>query len=373
MDRRSFLKLASSVSAALMTDALVLPARSQPWVSAETKLRGVNLGGWLVLERWITPSLYAGVQAEDEYTLCQKLGKEKASARLQKHRETWIVADDFKWLAAHGINAVRLPVGYGVLEENAPFITGADTLDWAFKTAKEHGLGVLLDLHGVPGSQNGWDHSGRAGPLEWHTSKDNIAHSVRIIERLAEFCQGYDNLLGIELLNEPRKEVPLEILQSYYKEAYQRVRAHIPAERAAVIFHDGFRAKAWGDFMPAPDWKNVFLDTHMYQCFSDDDKQRDIQQQVQLAVVQRKTELDFMRQRHRCLVGEWSCSLPPKTLRGMTGVGLDAAMRAYGAAQLLSYETTEGWFFWTYRTENSASWNFRLCTERGWLPERYLV
>jgi glucan 1,3-beta-glucosidase len=373
MDRRGFLKLASGAGAALMTDALAPLARGRPAMKAGTKLRGVNLGGWLVLERWITPSLYTGVEAGDEYTLCQKLGRNKASARLKEHRETWIIADDFKWLELHGINAVRLPVGYGVLEENPPFITGAETLDWAFKTAGEHGLGILLDLHGAPGSQNGWDHSGRAGPLGWHTSKDNIAHSLRIIESLAEFCKGYDNLLGIELLNEPRKEVPLEILQLYYTDAYQRVRAHIPAERAAVIFHDGFRANLWGDFMRAPDWRNVFLDTHLYQCFSDADKQRDIHAQVELAVVQRKSELDSMRQRHRCLVGEWSCSLPPKSLQGMSGLDLDAAMRAYGAAQLLSYETTEGWFFWTYRTESSGSWNFRSCTERGWLPEHYLV
>ena len=58
-----------------------------------TKWRGVNLGGWLVLEKWITPSLYAGVQAEDEYTLCQTLGKAKASERLKRHRETWITAE----------------------------------------------------------------------------------------------------------------------------------------------------------------------------------------------------------------------------------------------------------------------------------------
>ena len=29
------------------------------------KLRGVNLGGWLVLEKWMTPSLFEGLQATD--------------------------------------------------------------------------------------------------------------------------------------------------------------------------------------------------------------------------------------------------------------------------------------------------------------------
>lgn len=29
------------------------------------KLRGVNLGGWLLLEKWITPSLFDGLDATD--------------------------------------------------------------------------------------------------------------------------------------------------------------------------------------------------------------------------------------------------------------------------------------------------------------------
>jgi glucan 1,3-beta-glucosidase len=29
------------------------------------KLRGVNLGGWLVLENWMTPSLFENLKAED--------------------------------------------------------------------------------------------------------------------------------------------------------------------------------------------------------------------------------------------------------------------------------------------------------------------
>jgi len=32
------------------------------------KLKGVNLGGWLVLEKWMTPKLFEGTTAEDEYS-----------------------------------------------------------------------------------------------------------------------------------------------------------------------------------------------------------------------------------------------------------------------------------------------------------------
>ena len=33
-----------------------------------TRLRGVNLGGWLVLEKWMTASLFDGLEATDETT-----------------------------------------------------------------------------------------------------------------------------------------------------------------------------------------------------------------------------------------------------------------------------------------------------------------
>jgi glucan 1,3-beta-glucosidase len=370
LNRRDFLKSTGLVGAALLVEGnmALTDAQAPP---KPGKIHGVNLGGWLVLEKWITPSLFAGDQAADEYTLCQTLGQEKASKNLKHHRETWITSDDFKWLAAHGINAVRLPVGYWVAEENPPFITGLETMDWAFRTAKAHGLSVLLDLHGVPGSQNGWDHSGRQGALGWHTSKENIAHSLRVIEDLADRCKSHDNLLGIELVNEPREDVPLEIVKSYYHEGYQRVRKHLGKERAAVVIHDAFRPFQWENFMPEPNYSNVILDTHLYQCFSDKDHQRDIHAQIEVAAVERKQQLDKMQKQLPCMVGEWSLGLPPKSLQGLDPLAREASMRAFGAAQLVSYETTRGWFFWTYRTEAGGGWSFRDCVSRGWLPEKY--
>jgi glucan 1,3-beta-glucosidase len=372
LNRRTVLKGAAALVAALRADLGGTPveAREQAATGSSGKWRGVNLGGWLALEKWITPSLYEGVNAEDEFTLCQTLGKAKATERLKKHRETWITADDFKWLGAHGLNAVRLPVTYGVAQENPPFITGMDTVDRAFREAGQHGLGVLLDLHGVPGSQNGMDHSGRQGKLGWHTSKDNIEHSLRILEDLAERCKGYENLIGIELMNEPRWDVPLDVIKPFYLEAYERVRKHLGKERA-VVMHDAFRADAWQGFMRDPKYANVLLDTHPYQCFSDEDRKRDLHAQVSYALNERRKLVEGLQKELPCIVGEWSCALPPQSLRGLSGFALDVAMRAYGDAQLINYETTRGWFFWTYKIEPGGAWDFRDCVKRGWLPDRY--
>ena len=69
---------------------------------------GVNLGGWLVLERWITPSLFAGMKAEDEWSYMQETTD--AKTRIERHRQDFITEADFKWIARSGLNAVRLPL-----------------------------------------------------------------------------------------------------------------------------------------------------------------------------------------------------------------------------------------------------------------------
>ena len=83
--------------------------------------------------------------------------------------DPFIAADDFAWLAAHGFNAVRVPVGYwnviGSYVGGVPYVPvnvheSLKVLDRIFDWSRAHGIGVLVDFHGLPASQNGNDHSG---------------------------------------------------------------------------------------------------------------------------------------------------------------------------------------------------------------------
>src|ERR1700722_7094877 len=94
---------------------------SKPGVQDFSKIRGVNLGAWLVLEKWMVPDIYRGSAAEDEYSLSLDLGS-GAKSRLDRHRETFITAEDFHWIRDCGLNAVRLPVGYWALEAPKPYV-----------------------------------------------------------------------------------------------------------------------------------------------------------------------------------------------------------------------------------------------------------
>lgn len=53
---------------------LRVPGKSDVNSPAFSKLRGVNLGGWLVLEKWMVPDVYGGTEAQDEYSLSLALG-----------------------------------------------------------------------------------------------------------------------------------------------------------------------------------------------------------------------------------------------------------------------------------------------------------
>jgi glucan 1,3-beta-glucosidase len=95
------------------------------------QIRGTNLGGWMVLEPWITPSLFyqflgrgEGSAAFDTYTFCEVLGAKEANRQLRQHWKTWVTEDIIKEMAQSGaVNSLRLPIGdylykpYGVYGE----------------------------------------------------------------------------------------------------------------------------------------------------------------------------------------------------------------------------------------------------------------
>ncbi|ORY26053.1 glycoside hydrolase superfamily, partial [Naematelia encephala] len=120
-------------------------------------IRGVNLGGWLLTEQWITPSVYDSI-ADDEWSLCNVLGKKKCLSTLESHWSSFFTRDDFVDIKAAGLNALRIPIGYWAvdLKDEEPYVSGQyPYLIQAVQWAQELGLSVLIDLHGAPGSQNG--------------------------------------------------------------------------------------------------------------------------------------------------------------------------------------------------------------------------
>jgi len=246
------------------------------------KIRGVNLGGWLVLEPWITPSIFQAYPMSrgivDEYTLCDSLGNQTAHDNVLKpHWDSWIQLSDMQKIANSGFNLVRIPIGFWAYNNaGTPYASGATAyMDSAISWARQVGLKVIVDLHGAPGSQNGFDNSGHRIPTpQWQTG-NNVQRTLNVLETIQTKygASSYDDVIaGIELLNEPLStELNLADLKQFERNGYGQQRA--VSQTRVVVIQDGFQPpSSYNGWLTPSDAnsKNVALDHHEYQVFTDE-------------------------------------------------------------------------------------------------------
>jgi glucan 1,3-beta-glucosidase len=366
---------------------------------SETKIRGVHLGGWLVLEKPFVPHLFEGLDAVDDTTFCLELGPEIAREKLRDHWESFITEEDFQWLAEKGINGVRIPVGhwlfgppypyhpkYGDVEHPYPE-GGIEFLDRAFKWAARKGIHIQISLHAAPGGQNGWENNGMIGVMDWHTKPDYIEYSLDFVERLAARYKAEPALHSILVLNAPHWDIPTSILTDYTKRSYERIRNHCGSKDVAVVFHEGFRdASEYTEWLQHAGFRNTVYDIHRYQCFAPHECDRGALERIKHVTSEWSQDIRNLETQLGLPVsiGEWSLGFNggdvaffrddfPETdpLEGMNASEREAAFNAFGSAQLLALRPSKHWFFRTYKTQNLPEWSLRDCVERGWLPSYF--
>ncbi|KAG6813230.1 hypothetical protein H0H92_013117 [Tricholoma furcatifolium] len=349
------------------------------------KVRGVNLGGWLVLEPWITPSIFDNTNDPriiDEWTFGQYQDHATALAVLQNHWNTWITESDFQAIAAAGLNHVRIPIGYWAFDVSMgePFIQGQyPYLTQAVAWAQKYGIKVLIDLHGVPGSQNGFDNSGRkTSNPSWYKNQSNVDRSDAIMKQLASTFSGSTVVSAIEPLNENPSGTSQQ-------------------SNTVVVLHDAFQPLSyWNGFMvPSKGYQGVMMDTHIYQMFSDAQVAMSNAQHIQAACAQGSSLSSFDLW---IIVGEWSPAQTDcaKYLNGRgvgarydgtypgssyvgscTGLTGDVStfssdyktfLRQYWEAQTSTYEQGQGWLQWAWKTEQAPEWSYSAGLANGWIP-----
>ena len=96
------------------------------------KIRGVNLGNWLSLEKWMKPELFDGIDAEDELDFFSVLPEEEAFRRIREHYETYITEEDFASLESCGYHVndyVKLIAGLEDTFASVSFLNVGGTLE----------------------------------------------------------------------------------------------------------------------------------------------------------------------------------------------------------------------------------------------------
>lgn len=365
---------------------------------AQKKIFGTNLGNWLVLEKWMQPGFFAGTGAEDEITLYRKLPKEEYLPKVKQHRDTYVTEEDFADIAAHGMNLVRIPVPYFIFGDREGLPGCVEYLDLAFDWAEKYGLQILIDLHTVPGSQNGYDNGGLTGVCKWYKNKEEVKFALRVLERLSERYGKREGLFGIEVLNEPisflvwitspsrtkaedKEEakgswyVPLPFLKKFYTAAYRRIRKHMTAEKA-VVFHDGFRLTAWNKFFDESGMENVYLDTHTYifamEMFVPIHKPWVYRQYLNI----NRRQLRDVNKHIPVITGEW-CLSNRYAVGAPTEEEKAARFREIAKIQMDVWNEGAGSIYWNYQLlrdrtapfdeDWKESWDLTRCWEKGYM------
>ncbi|KAL3664497.1 hypothetical protein V7S43_010249 [Phytophthora oleae] len=356
--------------------------------SGATKSRAVNLGGWLVSEYWMSwdSSLWTGVPAatawQGEYNVMRYLGKTRGTAAFEKHRQAWITEADIKEIAATGVlNTVRVPVGHWIIRDatTSPG-TEADTyapgglkyLDTLINTwGVKYNLAVIISLHAHQGSQNGFEHSSpvTVGTVGWSRSQTNIENSLKVATFLAARYRNSPAFLGMALMNEPTPPVDRTVLQNYYIQAYQQIRA---TGNMCILMVTPFLGEQDANHLigmiGAPQYVNVWNEIHAYFIWGYAGK---TERQI-------LAEIDSYDQSHlkaaptnnRLFLGEWCMGGPPD----QTGIfqNLDN-FRELGRKQLAYYnaDITGGWAFWSWRHSDESikrtGWSMRYLIRNGYL------
>ena len=141
-------------------------------------ITGTNIGGWMVLEPWITPSLFyrflnKGQKdfALDSWSLCTVLGPTEGNKLMRAHWDSFYTEQHIADLAKRGVEMVRLPIGDWTLNPYGPYVGcmdgAADKVQWMYDTCQKYGIKVLLDVHAMKDSQNGFDNSGKTSEMRW--------------------------------------------------------------------------------------------------------------------------------------------------------------------------------------------------------------
>ncbi|EPQ58194.1 glycoside hydrolase [Gloeophyllum trabeum ATCC 11539] len=316
--------------------------------------QSVNLGSWFVHEQWMTPSTFkcsSGKQLS-EHDIASGWGSTTAArAVLERHWDSFISQEDFYYLASIGINTVRIPIGYWSLGptycRDTAFADVAEVYanSWsrvkhAIIMADQAGLGVLVDLHGAPGSQNGQPHSGISdGQTTLFADPSNVEKTMQILTFLAGELSEVTNVVGVQILNEPKNVDSLEDFCGIRN-------VSSAAEALPLYIHDGFDLTRFSRYVGnRSDF--VVQDHHSYFVYTSADENEtasDHATDVRSTVL---NDLDYAsRTGHRNLVvDEWSCALAPQSLAEESDKG--GAQQRFCTDQSIAYSSAvAGWGFW---------------------------
>ncbi|KAF8132038.1 glycoside hydrolase family 5 protein [Boletus edulis] len=396
------------------------PPLNTSWNWGQDRVYGVNLGGLFVLEPFISPALFQKYPAAvDEWTLSILMAADTASGglnQIEDHYKTFVTEQDIAEMAGAGLNWIRLPIPFWAIEkwDFEPFL---EKVCWPYilrllQWARKYGIRVNLDLHTIPGSQNGYNHSGKEGSINFLNGVMGMANAERAlnyIRVIAEFISQpeWQPVVPVfSIMNEPiLTTIGKDQLTSFYLAVHDMIRDITgvgEGHGAYIAIHDGFQGVAsWAGFLQGSD--RIILDTHPYFAFNGNSNPQPIATGtgLQAGGIWPTTACDAWADSMNAsqtafgvtIAGEFSNGYNPcgLFLTGTTGTSsfgpscslfLDSSQWNQTLKDglmeftLASMDALQNWFYWTWKVGNSSTtntveaplWSYQLGLQGGWIP-----
>jgi hypothetical protein len=246
------------------------------------KANGANLGGWLEKERTHDPIWWesvGGVDAADEWTLCETLGS-KCGPVFEERYATFLNTTTIDQLASVGVNTLRIPTTY------AAWISVPGSKLWHGNQLKylktitqyaieKYGMHVIIGLHSLPGGVNNLDIGEGLMHDDWFYNSTNLDYSFQAIDGVLNFMKtsGHLNAFTLAPINEASDNLAgFGTADGLSEEATNWINTYIDGclkkiskvdKRIPLMLQDNFKgASYWAPFYDAS--ANLVIDSHVY-------------------------------------------------------------------------------------------------------------
>ncbi|KAF2140295.1 glycoside hydrolase family 5 protein [Aplosporella prunicola CBS 121167] len=367
----------------------------QAFTSSKTsKIRGVNLGSQFLIEPWMSRQAWADIGctgAEAEFQCVKNnFGGDinRASAAFQRHWASWITRNDINKMLSYGLNTIRIPLGWWMKEDLVKsgeyFPKGGFThLENICRWATDAGMYIIIDLHGVPGTQlERQPFTGNSSDRAYFYQSDY--QSGRSYEFLSWMTQQilinpvFKNVGAIGVINEPKFNTidgdTKWMVEHYYGSAIDSIR-NVEASRGVSgnsRLHIMLMDDLWGSgsrdptsSLTAGQKSFLLFDDHNYQEGPTSGKDA----AGIIAYACGDNRVTALEPGNTKVVGEFAMALSQSSgLRPETNY--KSFYQSYFAAQQWQYEKTNGWVFWTWKTDqrdlgNWLQWSYSGAVENG--------
>ncbi len=144
----------------------------------------------------------------------------------KEHYDTFISEEDVKTAASWGIDHIRLPIDYNLLEDEngTPNDHGFGYIDNAVKWCRAAGLNIILDLHKTAG----YSFDKGEGEFGFFDSEPLQERFMKLWDGIAERYAVSDGTIAFELLNEVTDQSFSEKWNKLIRSTIERIRKIAP-------------------------------------------------------------------------------------------------------------------------------------------------